>query len=81
LVSEPYGGHRTPLEIKELRHELEKFRAQLLQYPKEQSTHAPGHALMLVAYVEDIYGLMGEVARQIAASCPPRWVYEDDEVP
>jgi hypothetical protein len=79
LVSEPYG-HHTSLEIEELRRELEKFGAQLLQYPSEQSTHAPGHTLMLVTYAEDIYGLMGATARQIAASCPPLREYEDDEV-
>ena len=47
--------------------------------PSEQSTHAPGDTLMLVAYVEEIYGLMGATARQIPATCPPLNVYEDDE--
>jgi hypothetical protein len=35
--------------IAKLRCELEQIGVELIQYPTEQSTHAPGHALMLVA--------------------------------
>ena len=47
LVSEPYS-HIKPETIEKLRRELERIGVDLIQYPSEQSTHAPGHLLMLV---------------------------------
>jgi hypothetical protein len=71
LISEPYS-HVTAATIAELRRELARIGVELIQYPSEQSTHAPGHALMLVANVTAIHTLMGAVARLIVAACPPR---------
>src|SRR5262245_52774644 len=67
LVSEPYGA--TAEKIKALRHELAEIGVELLEYPKEQSTHAPGHSLPLVANVVEHIRLMGAVARLIVADC------------
>jgi hypothetical protein len=67
LVSEPYGT--TPEKIAALRRELAEIGVELLEYPKQQSTHAPGHSLPLVANVVDHRRLMGAVARLIAADC------------
>ena len=65
LVSEPYS-HVTTADITELRLELEKVGADLLEYPPLQSTHAPGHALMLVANVLDIHTLARAVAKGLS---------------
>jgi hypothetical protein len=78
LVSEPYS-HIKPETIAELRRELKQIGVDLIQYPSEQSTHANGHALMLVANVTDIYSLMGAVGRHIVAACPPLRVADDEE--
>src|SRR5262245_43176020 len=59
LVSEPYTPPATPEKIETLRRELAKIGVELLEYPKRQSTHAPGHALPLVANVIDHRRLMG----------------------
>ena len=75
LISEPYS-HVTAAAIVKLRCELEQIGVELIQYPSEQSTHAPGHALMLVANVTSIHTLVGAVARLIVAGCPP---IDDDE--
>jgi len=69
LVSEPYAPPATPEKIAALRHELAAIGVELLEYPKEQSTHAPGHSLPLVANIVNIRRLMGAVARLIAADC------------
>ena len=64
LISEPFS-HAT---IAKLRCELEQIGVELLEYPTEQSTHASGHALMLVANVTGIHTLARAVARLIVAS-------------
>jgi hypothetical protein len=69
LVSEPYAPPATPEKIETLRCELAKIGVELLEYPKAQSTHAPGHSLPLVANVVDHRKLIGAVARLIAADC------------
>jgi hypothetical protein len=69
LVSEPYAPPATPEKIEALRRELDAIGVELLEYSKEQSTHAPGHSLPLVANVIDRYRLMGAVARLIVADC------------
>jgi hypothetical protein len=69
LVSEPYAPPATPEKIEVLRRELEDIGVELLEYPKAQSTHAPGHSLPLVANIVDHRRLMGAVARVIAADC------------
>jgi hypothetical protein len=69
LVSEPYAPPATPENIEALRRELAEIGVELLEYPKEQSTHASGHSLPLVANVVDHYRLMGAVARLIVADC------------
>jgi hypothetical protein len=69
LVSEPYAPPATAEKIAALRHELAEIGVELLEYPKQQSTHAPGHALPLVANVVDHRRLMGAVARLIVADC------------
>jgi hypothetical protein len=69
LISEPYAPPATAEKLETLRHELTAIGVELLVYPKEQSTHAPGHALPLVANVVDHHRLMGAVARLIVADC------------
>src|SRR5262249_43286470 len=69
LVTEPYVPPATPEKIEVLRHELAEIGVELLEYPKEQSTHAPGHSLPLVANIVDHRRLMGAVARAIVADC------------
>jgi hypothetical protein len=69
LVSEPYAPPATPEKIEALRHELNEIGVELLEYPKQQSTHAPGRSLPLVANIIDPYRLIGTVARVIAADC------------
>jgi hypothetical protein len=69
LVSEPYAPPATLEKIKTLRHELAEIGVELLEYPKAQSTHAPGHSLPLVANIIDHRRLMGAVARLITADC------------
>jgi hypothetical protein len=69
LVSEPYTPPATPEKIEALRRELAAIGVALLEYPKTESTHAPGHALPLVANVVDHRRLMGAVARLIVADC------------
>ena len=78
LVSEPYS-HIKPETVEKLRRELEAIGVALIQYPSEQSTHAPGHALMLVANVTDIHSLVGAVARVIVGACPPLRIDDDEE--
>jgi hypothetical protein len=70
LISEPFSHIKAPA-IAELRSELAQVGTELLEYPTEESTHAPGQALMLVANVTSIHTLMGAVARLIVAACPP----------
>lgn len=70
LVSEPFS-HVKASTIAELRSELEEVGVELLEYPSEQSTHAPGHALMLVANVLSIHSLSRAVAKVIVASGEP----------
>jgi hypothetical protein len=63
-----------------LRRDLEKVGAELIEYPPEQSTHAPGrNTAVLVANVTGIHTLCGAVARLIAADCPPPPVAIDEE--
>jgi hypothetical protein len=50
-----------------LRRDLAEIGVELLD-SKQQSTHAPGHSLPLVANVIDIRRLMGAVARLITAN-------------
>jgi hypothetical protein len=52
-----------------LRRELAEIGVELLEYPRQQSTHAPDYALPLVANIVDNCRLMGAVARLIAADC------------
>jgi hypothetical protein len=78
LVSEPYS-HIKPETIEQLRRELKEVGVELIEYPSEQSTHAPGHALMLVANMTGIRTLMGAVARLIVAACPPLHIDDDEE--
>jgi hypothetical protein len=52
-----------------LRRELAEIGVELLEYPKEHSTHAPGHSLPLVANVVDHRRLMAAVAGTIVADC------------
>ena len=71
LISEPYVPPAVPSAVAALRRDLEKVGAELLEYPSEQSTHAPGvNIAVLVANVTGIHTLMGAVARLIAADCP-----------
>jgi hypothetical protein len=70
VVSEPYD-HVKQENIEQLRRELKKIGVELIQYPTEQSTHAPGRTLPLVANIVDIHKLMGAVARQIVTACDP----------
>ena len=79
LISEPYS-HIKPETIEELRRELERIGVDLIQYPSEQSTHAPGRALMLVANIVGIHTLCGAVARLIVAACPPLRIDDDEEL-
>jgi hypothetical protein len=69
LVSEPYAPPATAEKIEALRHELAEIGVELLEYSKEQSTHAPGHSLPLVANIVDHRRLMEAVARLIVADC------------
>jgi len=69
LVSEPYAPPATPEKIEALRRELAAIGVELLEYPKQQSTHAPDHSLPLVANIVDMYRLIGAVARLIVTDC------------
>jgi hypothetical protein len=78
LISEPYS-HVKAATIAELATELKDVGVELLEYSSEQSTHAPGQTLMLVANVLSIHALMGAVARLIVAECPPLRIDDDEE--
>jgi len=69
LVSEPYAPPATPEKIEALRRELAEIGVELLEYPKQQSTHAPGRTLPLVANTVDHIRLMRAVARLIVTDC------------
>jgi hypothetical protein len=69
LVSEPYAPPATPEKIEALRRELAEIGVELLEYPRQQSTHMPDYTLLLVANVIDHCRLMGAVARLIVADC------------
>lgn len=70
VVSEPYD-HIKRETIEQLRRELDEVGVELIEYPSEQSTHAPGHTLLLVADVVNMDTLMGAVGRIIVADCGP----------